>query len=66
MESGTLFEGIERWSERKEFLTIEDVKTRARKAITWQVANGIQFIRTHVDTTDPSLIAIKESILLCF
>ena len=27
-ESGTLFEGIERWSERKEFLTIEDVKTR--------------------------------------
>ena len=51
-ESGTLFEGIERWSERKEFLTIEDVKTRARKAITWQVANGIQFIRTHVDTTD--------------
>ena len=63
-ESGTLFEGIERWSERKEFLTIEDVKTRARKAITWQVANGIQFIRTHVDTTDPSLIAIKAMVEL--
>ena len=54
-ESGTLFEGIERWSERKEFLSIEDVKNRARKAISWQVANGIQFIRTHVDTTDPEL-----------
>ncbi len=52
-ESGTLFEGIECWSERKEFLDINDVKTRARKAITWQIANGIQFIRTHVDTTDP-------------
>ena len=49
---------------RKEFLTIEDVKTRARKAITWQVANGIQFIRTHVDTTDPSLTAIKAMVEL--
>mgnify|MGYP000425135768 FL=1 len=61
-ESGTLFEGIERWSERKEFLTIEDVKTRARKAITWQVANGIQFIRTHVDVTDESLVALKAMV----
>ena len=30
---------------------------------TWQVANG-QFIRTHVDTTDPSLIAIKAMVEL--
>ncbi|KRN88553.1 cytosine deaminase [Ligilactobacillus ceti] len=63
-ESGTLFEGIERWSERKEMLTAEDVKRRARKAISWQVANGIQFIRTHVDTTDPNLIALKAMIEL--
>ena len=63
-ESGTLFEGIERWSERKEFLSIKDVKTRARKAISWQVANGIQFIRTHVDTTDPQLTAMKAMIEL--
>ena len=63
-ESGTLFEGIERWSERKEFLSIEDVKNRARKAISWQVANGIQFIRTHVDTTDPELTAMKAMIEL--
>lgn len=48
-KSGTLFEGIERWAQRKEFLTKEDVKTRAKKAIEWQVANGIQYIRTHVD-----------------
>ena len=48
-KSGTLFEGIERWSQRKEFLTKEDVKVRAKKAIEWQLANGIQFIRTHVD-----------------
>ena len=61
-KSGTLFEGIERWSQRKEFLTKEDVKTRAKKAIEWQVANGIQFIRTHVDVTDESLVALKAMI----
>lgn len=63
-ESGTLFEGIECWSERKEYLSIEDVKTRAKKAITWQIANGIQFIRTHVDTTDPELTAVKALVEL--
>ena len=57
--SGTLFEGIQRWSERKQTLTHEDVKTRAKTAIKWQVAQGIQFIRTHVDVTDPDLIALK-------
>ncbi|MDU2703093.1 MAG: cytosine deaminase, partial [Clostridium sp.] len=61
-KSGTLFEGIERWSQRKEFLTKEDVKTRAKKAIEWQVANGIQFIRTHVDVTDESLVALKAMV----
>lgn len=63
-ESGTLFEGIQCWSERKEFLSKEDVKNRARKAIKWQIANGIQFIRTHVDTTDPELTAIKALVEL--
>lgn len=63
-ESGTLFEGIQCWSERKEFLSKEDVKNRARQAIKWQVANGIQFIRTHVDTTDPQLTAIKALVEL--
>ena len=63
-ESGTLFEGIQCWSERKESLSKEDVKNRARKAIKWQVANGIQFIRTHVDTTDPELTAIKALVEL--
>lgn len=58
-ESGTLFEGIQRWSERKAFLTKEDVKTRAKKVISWQIANGIHHIRTHIDTTDPSLLALK-------
>lgn len=57
--SGTLFEGIQCWSERKEYLTKEDVKSRAKKALKWQIANGIQFVRTHVDVTDPKLTALK-------
>ncbi|WP_026583196.1 cytosine deaminase [Bacillus sp. J33] len=58
-QSGTLFEGIQRWAQRKETLTHEDVKTRAKTALKWQIAQGIQHVRTHVDVTDPSLIALK-------
>jgi len=57
--SGTLFEGIERWSERKPMLTIKDAKSRALKALKWQSANGIQHVRSHVDVTDPKLIALN-------
>lgn len=57
--SGTLFEGIQRWSDRKEKLTFEDVKTRAKTALKWQLAQGIQHVRTHVDVTDPTLTALK-------
>lgn len=57
--SGTLFEGIERWAERKQLLSIEDVKTRAKQTLKWQIANGVQHVRTHVDVSDPTLIALK-------
>ena len=57
--SGTLFEGIQRWSQRKEYLTAEDVKNRAKTALKWQIAQGIQHVRTHVDVTDPELTALK-------
>lgn len=58
-QSGTLFEGIERWAERKAMLSHEDVKQRARQTLKWQIANGIQHVRTHVDVSDPSLTALK-------
>ncbi|MCU1807181.1 cytosine deaminase [Cytobacillus firmus] len=58
-QSGTLFEGIQRWAQRKETLTHDDVKTRAKTALKWQMAQGIQHVRTHVDVTDPSLTALK-------
>ncbi|MBU5592218.1 cytosine deaminase [Clostridium sp. MSJ-4] len=60
--SGTLFEGIQCWSERKAMLSMEDVKTRAKKALKWQIAQGIQYVRTHVDITDPNLTALKAMI----
>ncbi|QIR99692.1 cytosine deaminase [Vibrio diabolicus] len=60
--SGTLFEGIERWAERKEMLSIEDVKTRAKQTLKWQIANGVQHVRTHVDVSDPTLIALKAMV----
>lgn len=58
-QSGTLFEGIERWAERKALLSHEDVKQRARQTLKWQIAQGIQHVRTHVDVSDPSLTALK-------
>ena len=57
--SGTLFEGIECWSKRKEKLTKQDVKERAGRAIRMQAANGVQFVRTHVDVTDPNQTSLK-------
>ncbi|MGE4404881.1 cytosine deaminase [Pseudomonas sp.] len=58
--SGTLFEGIERWGERKALVTHEDTKARAKKTIDMLVAHGIQHVRTHVDVTDPTLSALKS------
>lgn len=58
-KSGTLFEGIERWAQRKKSITKEDVKNRAKQALSWQIAQGIQYVRTHVDVTDPELTALQ-------
>jgi cytosine deaminase len=58
-ESGTLIEGILVWADRKPSLTHEDVKSRAREAILWEVAQGTGLIRSHVDVCDPSLTALR-------
>lgn len=62
--SGTLFEGIELWSKRKEQLSIADVKERALVSIKKQIAAGVQYIRSHVDVTDPNLTALRALIEL--
>ena len=46
------------WSERKPMLTHEDVLARVEEVLRWYVANGTLHVRTHVDVTDPDLIAL--------
>lgn len=58
-ESGTLFDGIRIWSERKQDLTKEDVKKRAKKTLLNMVGHGIQHVRSHVDVTDSHLVAAQ-------
>src|SRR6266704_1435914 len=58
-ETGSLFEGIAIWADRVKSLTVEDVKQRVRTVLRWQLANGVQFVRSHVDVCDPELKAVR-------
>jgi len=58
-ESGSLFEGIAIWAERVKTLSVDDIKKRVRTVLRWQLANGVQFIRSHVDVCDPELRAVR-------
>lgn len=57
--SGTLFEAIDKWSDSKSVLTVQDIKERAYRGIRAEMRNGVQYIRTHVDVTDPKLTALR-------
>lgn len=57
--TGTLFEGIQRWSETKSSMTKEEIKDRARRALKKEILYGTQYLRTHVDVTDPKLTCLK-------
>lgn len=57
--TGTLFEGIQRWSTTKATLTVEEIKARARLGIKKEMLHGVQMLRTHVDVTDPNQTALK-------
>jgi cytosine/creatinine deaminase len=62
--TGSLFEGIAIWGERVKDLTVADVKARAEEVLRWQVANGVLFVRSHVDVCDPQLTALRALIEL--
>ncbi len=62
--TGSLFEGIAIWAERVKSLTVEDVKTRVRTVLRWQLANGVLHVRSHVDVCDPELRALRGLIEL--
>lgn len=57
-QSGTLLEGIALWGELKPLLTAEAVIERALRYCDLAVAQGVQAIRTHVDTCDDRLLAV--------
>lgn len=58
-ESGTLLEGIQLWGELKPSLVQEDIVRRALAYCDWAVAKGLLAIRSHVDTSDPRLLAVE-------
>ena len=58
-QSGTLLEGIALWGELKPLLTQEALVERALAYCDWAVARGLLHIRSHVDTSDPSLLPVR-------
>lgn len=62
--TGSLFEGIAIWGERVKGLTVDDVKARVRTVLRWQLANGVLFVRSHVDVCDADLTALRALIEL--
>lgn len=60
--SGTLFEGIQRWSESKGNITVEQMKERMYSGIRKEMCQGVQAIRTHIDVTDPTFTGLKAAL----
>lgn len=58
-QSGTLLEGIALWGELKPLLTAEALIERALAYCDWAVARGLLAIRSHVDTSDASLLPVQ-------
>ena len=58
-DSGTLLEGIEIWRDLKPTLTREEIVQSATRYCQWAFANGLLAIRSHVDISDPALIAVE-------
>ena len=60
--TGTLFEGIQRWSESKGNRTVEQMKERIYSGIRKEMLHGVQAIRTHIDVTDPTFTGLKAAL----
>ncbi|WP_372828432.1 amidohydrolase family protein [Polaromonas sp.] len=58
-ESGKLLEGIAVWGELKPMLKAEALIERALSYCDWAVAKGLLAIRSHVDTSDASLLPVE-------
>ncbi|MCU0525554.1 MAG: cytosine deaminase [Elainella sp. Prado103] len=58
-QSGTLFEGIEIWRERKQNLSLADVKMRAIETLKQQAMQGVLYVRSHADVSEKNLVALQ-------
>jgi cytosine deaminase len=58
-QSGTLFEGIEKWREIKKTLTIESILDRAEQTLRRQAEQGVLFVRSHADVSESRLLPLK-------
>jgi len=58
-QSGTLREGIALWGALKPTLTQASIEQTATLYCHWALANGILAIRSHVDISDPGLVAVQ-------
>jgi cytosine deaminase len=58
-ESGTLAEGISLWRRISPGLTAEDYRDRALRYCDMAVSKGVQAIRSHVDITNPDMLAAE-------
>ena len=63
-DSGTLAEGIDIWAEYKRDITVEDIVERATRTVEWYAAHGVTRIRTHADTTEPTLTTVEALVEL--
>ena len=63
-ESGTLFEGIEKWREIKKTLTLENILDRAEQTLRRQAEQGVLFVRSHADVSEPRLPPLKALLQL--
>ncbi|MBB6486653.1 amidohydrolase family protein [Rhizobium lusitanum] len=57
--SGTLLEGIALWGELRPIVTKEELVDRALRYCDLAVTQGLLFIRSHVDTSDPKLVTAE-------
>lgn len=57
--SGTLLEGISLWGELRPIVTKEELVDRALRYCDLAVSQGLLFIRSHVDTSDPKLVTAE-------
>ena len=63
-DTGTLAEGIEVWASYKDDIGVNDVLDRATRTVEWYAAHGVTRIRTHADTTEPSLTTVEALLRL--